>query len=106
MSTGPTASQAQELEIQHLRDTVAALRRALEEQQAECQLRVDKARADADALNHELKDTIQALRLALEAQALNQRTAQQRLESDHRQSLEELRESVRAQRRQLEERHG
>jgi len=92
-------------ENRHLKETVTALREALETQRAECEGKIQKLLSEADDEAGQLKATINALRDELERVRIQCEEKLREFESSAGDEINQLREMITVLRERLEERH-
>jgi len=92
-------------ENRHLKETVTALREAMEKQRAECEDRIQKLLSEADDEAAQLKAAINALRDEMERIRNRYEEKLQELESSAGDEIKQLRETITVLRERLEEQH-
>lgn len=90
-------------EVHHLRETVRALRDALEEERRARDAEVQAARQAAHDETQQLRQTIQALRDELESISGTHQQKMQAIARGHRDETRQLHETIQALRERLEE---
>lgn len=108
MTTPAEKDRMHELETEnrHLKDTIYALREALEEAETECQERVQKALVTANDEIAQLKATIPAIRDEMDRKQVGFEEALQASHREARDETAELQKTIQALRDQLEEANG
>jgi len=93
-------------ENRQLKDTITALREALEKQKIECEERVQKVTASLNDEIAQLKSTVFALREELEANTVRYEEKVQQMERDAHNEKKQLRQMITTLRYTLESRNG